>query len=104
MLDDTSDAPAHFVPVYRAGQFCVVDGANLGDPLSVADDILLDDVYALGRTARLARLRIQAHGNDKYRVDAASNLGTPGNRLYLDCVVTLMSQDGDTADGFILVL
>ena len=103
MLDDTSDAPAHFVPVYRAGQFCVVDGVNLGDPLSVADDILLDDVYALGRTARLARLRIQAHGNDKYRVDAASNLGIPGNTLHLDCVVTLMSQDGDTADVFVLV-
>lgn len=99
----TPDAPAHFVPVYRAGQFCVVDGANLGDPLSVADDILLDDAYALGRNARLARLRIQAHGNDHYRVDAASNLGTPGNSLHLDCVVTLMSQDGDTADGFVLV-
>ena len=103
MLDDTSDAPAHFVPVYRAGQFCVVDGVNLGDPLSVADDILLDDVYALGRTARLARLRMQAYGNDKYLVDAASDLGTPGNSLHFDCVVTLMSQDGDTADGFVLV-
>lgn len=100
---DRPDAPAHFVPVYRAGQFRVVDGVNLGDPLSVAGDILLDDAYALGRTARLERLRIQADGNDLYRVDAASGLGTPGNALHLDCVVTLMSQDGDTVDGFVLV-
>lgn len=100
---DRSYTPAHFVPVYRADQFRVVDGVNLGDPLSVADDVLLGDAYALERTARLARLRIHVDGNDQYRVDAASSLGGPGNALHLDCVVTLMSQDGDTVDCFVLV-
>jgi hypothetical protein len=75
----------------------------LGDPISVAGDILLDDAYALGRTARLARLRIHSDKNDQYSVDATSGLGTPGNALHLNCVVTLMSQDGDTVDGFVLV-
>ncbi|MEP2030060.1 MAG: Hint domain-containing protein [Paracoccaceae bacterium] len=100
---DRHDLPAHFVPVYRAGQFCVTDGANLGDTLSVANEILLGDSYALDNSARLTRLRIQADFNDGYRVDASSCIGTPGNVVHLDCVVTLMSQDGDTTDVFVLV-
>ena len=103
MPKDTSAPPVHVVPVYRAGQFCVVDGVNLDDPLSIANEILLDDAYALERGARLRRLRIRVEGNEQYRVDAASKIGTPGNALHLDCVVTLMSHDGGTVDGFVVV-
>ena len=35
------------IPVYQADSFKVVHGANLGDTMSFADELMLDDVYTL---------------------------------------------------------
>jgi hypothetical protein len=40
------------IPVYQADSFKVVNGANLGDTMSFADELMLDDVYTLKKCPR----------------------------------------------------
>lgn len=40
------------IPVYQADSFKVVHGANLGDTMSFADELMLDDVYTLKKCPR----------------------------------------------------
>ncbi|MCZ7675719.1 MAG: hypothetical protein M5U35_07440 [Roseovarius sp.] len=56
-------APAQSIPVYRAADIRVVNGANLGDPLSFAAELDLDDTYELGLAAVSRRLSIVAADN-----------------------------------------
>jgi hypothetical protein len=99
-----SDVPqsAQTLPVYRAADFVVADGVARGDALSVADDLVLDDVYQLSLTARRDRLTM-AVGDSGMTVAPDSTLGTPGHPLYLDCCLTLMGRDGATCDVLVLV-
>ena len=39
------------IPVYQADSFKVVHGANLGDTMSFADELMLDDVYTLKKVS-----------------------------------------------------
>lgn len=92
------------LPVFQAGEFTVVDGANLGDPLMEADELVFDDVYALHPQARMARLTISGNGGDEgFCVAQGTECGTIGARLHLDSVATFMLSDGMTVEVMILV-
>ncbi|PRY91257.1 Hint domain-containing protein [Donghicola tyrosinivorans] len=94
--------PPQSLPVYRSEEFCVVSGANMGDTLSFADDLTLDDTYCLEKTAP-SRLSILPQGRRKALVAPDSECGTPGNLVILDSVITLMSPRGDTTEALIMV-
>ena len=40
------------ITVYQADSFKVVHGANSGDTMSFADELMLDDVYTLKKVSR----------------------------------------------------
>lgn len=98
----STDAPAQSFPVFGGRDFRVASGANLGDGLSYADDIVLDDVYRLHPGAQAARLSLRADGAH-FRITDQTGLGTADARVCLDCALTLMTPDGQTTDALILV-
>lgn len=92
------------VPVIRAEFFRGVDGTAEGDTLSFADELLLDDSYALapGHEQRNLLLgfgpRLQT-----LRVQPGSAEGKLGNAVHLDCCLTLMGPNGETFEALVLV-
>lgn len=101
------DHTAQSFPVISGDDFVVKAGANLGDPLTEADELTLDDVYGLKRDARRARISVSAldetSGGAPFRLAPGTEIGTPGNRLFLDSALTFMSPDGSTLEGLVLV-
>ncbi|MEL7100636.1 MAG: Hint domain-containing protein [Pseudomonadota bacterium] len=95
-------APAHMLPVYSADTFVVSHGANLGDALSFADELELDDVYTLVPGAVPLRLGLQP-SESGFTVAPGSEAGREGATLHLDCALTLMSPDGQTTAAIVLV-
>ena len=95
--------PVHNIPVYLAEDFPVSWGANLGDPLSHADELELDDIYTLAGDAARHRLAIAAQGDGSFEVAAGSEVGREAAPLHLDCTISLMSPDGQTTDALVLV-
>ena len=94
---------AHSLQVYRADMLRVVNGANQGDPISFAGDLVHDDVYRLSPLAALTPLGVVAGAAPPFRIAAGSALGCPGADLHLDCCVTFMSGDGQTTEALVLV-
>ena len=94
--------PAHSVPVYPAESFTATNGANMGDALSFAEELELDDTYALSPQARPVQLAIQVL-DDGFEIATESPTGAPGAALHLDCALTLMSPDGQTTDSIVVV-
>ena len=78
-------------------------GANLGDPLSHAEDLMLDDFYALNGDAVPQRLTLQTTSTTNLRITSDSDLGAAGADVHLDCALTLMSPDGQITDAIVLV-
>lgn len=91
------------LPVYAAQDVRVVEGANLGDAIAPADELLLDDVFALSRGAQREHLSVERLPGDRFRIAPQSDLGQPGAILHLDCALTLMSPDGLTTESLVLV-
>jgi len=90
--------------VYSADLFAVVAGANLGDPLSFAADLLLNDIYELRAGAKLSEVWLAPSGDRApFAVADASPTGAAGRDIYLDCVLTLMSPDGSTSEALVAV-
>ncbi|GGX57299.1 hypothetical protein GCM10007385_27710 [Tateyamaria omphalii] len=98
-----ADTPAQSMSVFRAESFVVSEGANLGDPLACADDMMLDDIYALAASAQPERLSTHAGDPSHLTVAEGSECGTPGAAIHLDCALTLMSPDGKITDAIVLV-
>ncbi|WP_371223677.1 Hint domain-containing protein [Roseovarius sp. 2305UL8-3] len=98
-----SRKPAQSIPVYPAGDFTVVNGANLGDPVSFADELDLDDTYELGVNARLEPISLLADASGHFTVAEGSSLGHPGAQVFLDSCLTLMSASGQTTEVLVLV-
>lgn len=101
------NAPVQNVRVYAAQDFRVIEGADHGDPLFFAAELTGDSVYALTRGAEPAQLSIQVSntgsGTPQLHVARDSAIGTAGAALMLDCTLTLMSPDGHTTEGIVLV-
>lgn len=91
------------IPAYPASAITVVHGANLGDPLSFAAELELDDTYELHPNATFGRLSVATEGVNDLSVAADTALGTPGHALHVDCCITLMSGNGTTSEMLILV-
>ena len=102
-MTKTTPRPAQSIPVYRAIEFTVVTGANLGDPISFAAELDLDDTYELRKNARLFRLSVLADEAGNLSVAPDTSLGRPGAPLHLDACLTLMSGTGQTTEVLILV-
>ena len=103
MTPDPLSGPAQNLPVFRAEDFRVSQGANLGDPLSCLDDLMLDDVYTLRSVARARRLTLHAGDGARLTIGADSDVGGAGADIHLDCALTLMSPDGQITDAIVLV-
>ncbi|WP_204114785.1 Hint domain-containing protein [Shimia biformata] len=95
--------PTQSLPVYHAEDFRVVNGANLGDGLSFAAELVPDDVYELAHSARVERLVASVGEGGALSVAPKSRIGTPGAVLHADCVVTLMPPNGTTIEILVLV-
>ena len=103
MTEFDSARPAHSVSVYPAEQLRVVGGANLGDALGFADELLLDDIYRLSPAAAPQRLGLAPSSRLPFTIIPGTGIGTPGADLHLDCCLTFMSGDGRTTEGLVLV-
>ncbi len=102
-MTDPAPNPAQSIPVFMAGDFTVVNGANLGDPVSFAAELDLDDTYELHAGATQSRLSIHTDGCNSFTIAPDSALGSPGATLHLDCCLTLMSGTGQTSEMLVLV-
>ncbi|WP_163850993.1 Hint domain-containing protein [Pseudooceanicola aestuarii] len=94
--------PAASVPVYRARDFLVMHGANEGDELSFAHELVPDDVYWFAKSAEPIRLSMESVG-ERILVGADTTIGAPGADLHLDSCLTFMSPDGRTTEVLVLV-
>ena len=90
------------IPVYQADSFKVVHGANLGDTMSFADELMLDDVYTLKNVSPRSVLPVVL-SDDGLHVGTNGDTGTEGNALFLDSCVTLMTQNADTVEALLIV-
>ncbi|SMX28020.1 hypothetical protein TRP8649_02132 [Pelagimonas phthalicica] len=99
----SSNRSTQTLHVYRADLIRVINGANLGDSLSFADELMPDDVYRLSPLAATTKLRVVTAGNPPFKLATDSDLGQEGADLHLDCCVTFMSSKGETIECLILV-
>ncbi|MET4101334.1 hypothetical protein ABIE58_000751 [Roseovarius sp. MBR-78] len=95
--------PAQTIKVFEAADLRVVSGANLGDALTFAAELDLDDIYELGARARSRQLALVMEGVGPFRIAEGSGIGTPGAPVHLDCCLTLMPATGNVAEVLIFV-
>ena len=90
--------------VLRGEDFVAIEGVSEGDSLSFADELSLDDVYHLRRSALRNRLTL-AFGDVPgwFTVAEESDAGRPGNQIALDCCLTIMAPDSTTFDALVFV-
>jgi hypothetical protein len=91
------------VPVYVASQIRATDGANMGDVISFARELILDDVYQVDYGAEPVRLSLVARADATFCVAKDTKVGTPSAVIHLDCAITFMSPDGAMVDALLLV-
>lgn len=89
-------------PVYLSADFKAIDGANIGDGLSDAEELCLDDVYSLSLNAKRQKITVQETDKGPFLVTEEGDVGSDGHHLHLDSSITLMSQGGDTVEALIL--
>src|SRR6056297_274668 len=102
-MTQTTLKPAQSIPVFRAVDFRVVNGANLGDPISFAAELDLDDTYELSKNARQHRLSVLSDDSATFTIAADTVLGHPGATLHLDSCLTMMSGTGQPTEMLIVV-
>jgi hypothetical protein len=98
-----SPRPAQSIQVFEADELRVINGANLGDTLSFADELDLDDIYELGPRARARRLALVMDGAGPFTIGDESDFGVPGAAVHLDSCLTLMPASGNLAEVLIFV-
>jgi hypothetical protein len=99
----TSTGFIQTLPVYRANAISVVNGANLGDGMSFAAELDLDDTYELHAASALERLSVTTARGGVLSVAEGSQLGRGGHAVHLDSCLTMMTANGTTAELLILV-
>lgn len=91
------------LPVLPADALRVEHGANMGDALSIADDLMLDDSYVLTPDSAPQRLSLLTQDQGHFRISRDSTTGTPGRTVCLDSCLSLMSPDGRMTELLMLV-
>ncbi|MGH1454670.1 MAG: Hint domain-containing protein [Paracoccaceae bacterium] len=94
---------AFSLPALRSDALSVTNGANLGDALSFADELVPDDIYQIAPNAKPTRLSLVAEPGGSYRIAPSTAAGMPGATVHLDCCLTLMSPDGQTTELLVMV-
>ncbi|MDJ0626970.1 MAG: Hint domain-containing protein [Rhodobacter sp.] len=90
--------------VFRAADFRVSNGANLGDPVADATEMMLDDIYQLDPNARSWRLSVSAaDGLSHLTVAEGAQLGSVGAEVHLDCCATFMAPDGAIVEALVMI-
>lgn len=91
------------VSVLQAADVMVTSGANEGDGLSFADDLIMDDIYEVRGGANLARLALLRSDSGNMVIGEDTDLGTPGAEVHLDCALTFMSPHAPVTEVLVLV-
>ncbi|MEP2920220.1 Hint domain-containing protein [Sulfitobacter sp.] len=99
----TGSLSSQSVPVYLAAHIRATDGANMGDLLSFASELTLDDVYELDQGAEPARLSLTARDDETFGIGQDTSIGDPGAVVHLDSALTFMSPDGGICDAVLMV-
>ncbi len=99
----TRTAPAQSVQVFRAAHVRATDGANMGDVLSFASELMLDDIYEITPEAETYRLSLVPTPSHTFRVSEDTTIGEPDAQLFLDCALMFMSPDGNTQEAILIV-
>jgi hypothetical protein len=86
------------IDTYHSRDITVVAGVLQGDPLSFADELVLDDVYTLRAKAPVAPLDLIAGENGLWLARDHTVA------VHLDCCLTLMGPEGNSQDLLVLVL
>ncbi|WP_323783452.1 Hint domain-containing protein [Thalassovita sp.] len=102
-MNDFVPSSVFTLPVYRSAAMVVSYGANLGDTLSFADELVLDDTYFVRAGAKPARLAVAPGRNGMFTITGNTETGTPGATIHLDSCLTFMSSDGATTEILVLV-
>ncbi|WP_114286586.1 Hint domain-containing protein [Candidatus Halocynthiibacter alkanivorans] len=96
--------PAQSLPVYRAGDFRVTSGVNLGEPVTDASELEMDDVFGLDAGAQISMLSFYCNqSGEQFVLASDTETGHAGADLFLDCCATFMSPDGSTIEALILI-
>lgn len=98
-----SALPSQHLPVYLAEELAVTDGANLGDALSFAEELLPDDIYMLKQDAQEQSLALRTDAKGQHFVASPYGAGQEGARICLDCIATFMPPSGATIEVLVLV-
>ncbi|WP_322892091.1 MULTISPECIES: Hint domain-containing protein [unclassified Yoonia] len=85
------------IDVFRAVDVTVTDGVLIGEPLGFADELVLDDTYALSPKCQPVPLDLLTEDKGLRRRTGAQNA------VHLDCCLTLMAPDGTTHEALVLV-
>ncbi|MCF2872142.1 Hint domain-containing protein [Octadecabacter sp. G9-8] len=91
------------IAVFPSDAFVVTDGVAEGEAVSFMDELMLDDVYQLTEHSTRKALTYEKGSDNGFILADDSEIGTPGNALYLDCCITLMGRDSATYEALILV-
>ncbi len=95
--------PVHNVPLYRAENIVATDGANMGDTLSFAAELMLDDVYEIRSGVNPELLAITALDSGRFRLTDPAQVNSLDANIILDSTLTFMSQDGQITEALLLV-
>lgn len=95
--------PSASVPVLRGDALFVEHGVNMGDDLSFAAELMLDDIYWIHPGAERLRIAIETDEAGAIRIGDDTEAGTPGAALHLDSCLTFMCDTGETAELLVLV-
>lgn len=102
-MTELGQSSAFSLPVYRSEEVKVMQGTNVGDGLSYADELLADDTYEIQRGAQTRRLALRADTGGQYRIAPTTGIGLPGALIHIDSCLTFMSPDGQTTECLVLV-
>jgi hypothetical protein len=95
--------PRNTIAVFASNDFVVTDGVAEGEGVTFKDDLVLDDVYQLSPNLTRKALTYEKCDGTAFIVADDTEIGTPGNQLYLDCTITLMGPDSTTYEALVWV-
>ena len=84
------------IEVFRAADVTTTEGVMRGEPISFADELILDDVFQLRQDRTTIHLTLIAKADGLHRKDT----GAP---IHIDSCLTFMSPESETTEALLLV-
>lgn len=101
MMSETR--PAQTIPVYPSRMLRAENGANMGDGLGFAAELVPEDSYALTQGAAPLMLSVHPGEEGRFRIAERSAAGHPGATLVLDSCLTFMTRRSEVIEVLVLV-